>query len=388
MKLKNQKIIFTAIYCLIFLVYIFLFLPANKVYAALEVNYPKLQPIGNGAAPGASLGANSSIPNFIYYLFNAGIFIGFFAVFISLIISGVMFFLSPISASGEFLSRAKDRLSGAVSGLLILMLTYLIITTINPQLFIFRTNPLPNVKITALNNGNPGVYLNKLNNCSDSGVLPLVSGKPDLGADLKGEINSVKIQRDASSGATYLAVLYDTTNYTGKCLYINPNQTSCQQVQPFAASASVFQYDNNPNGDGVYFFRKSSFNAQGGFYYVPNAKINPIYIADLNTLKFQNEPAEEQDCTAYDKNHQCTNRAPQSLAGENISSIKISGSYFVLLSYAGPGETCQSAVNDSCQGFPTPDDVNNIGSPQIKWDAIRNSNDGVPNCVTIIPIKQ
>ena len=75
------------------------------------------------------------------YLFNAGMLLGFFAVFISLAIAGSMYFLSP--AKPDLLTEAKDRVGGAVSGLLILVLTYLIITTVNPQLSVFHLADLP-----------------------------------------------------------------------------------------------------------------------------------------------------------------------------------------------------------------------------------------------------
>ena len=71
---------------------------------------------------------------------------------------------------------------------------------------------------------------------------------------------------------------------------------------------------------------------------------------------------------------------------KNISSIKIGKDYLVLLTYAGPRESCDDVVNDSCQEFPAPDDVNKTGPQQIKWEEIRNHGGVVPNCVTIIPI--
>ena len=116
-KFLPEKNFRTFIFCLLFS-----FLYASNVFAAdLEVKYPTIA--------GKTLTASSSLPDYMIYLFNAGMLVGIFAVFVSLVIAGVMYFLSPVSV--ELKTDAKDRVSGAISGLLILALTYLIITTIN-----------------------------------------------------------------------------------------------------------------------------------------------------------------------------------------------------------------------------------------------------------------
>jgi len=331
------------------------------------------------------------------YLFYAGMAIGFLAVFISLVIAGVMYFLS--AASAEARAQARDRFSGAISGLLILVLTYLIITTINPELRIFRIKELPKVEEpTEEKKENPGVDLYGSNNCeasttdSSKFMIAINQTLTDL-ADWKNRINSAKIVQ--GDKVSYVVSLYENPGLWGKCLYLDPNKSGqCQPAvspktgRPFASSVSVYAYDFEPNGDGgVYFYRKSYFNEGGGYLKIDNNEINGFYMHDLNDLRFQNVPREEQDCIKYDDKGECTNRRPQSLAGENISSIKIKGDYLVILSYAGPGQTCEDAFNDSCQEFPTPDDVNKAGPQQLKWEAIRNSGGIVPNCVTIIPIQ-
>lgn len=326
-------------------------------------------------------------------------FIGFFGVFISLIIAGAMYFISPIDPSSELLSNAKDRVSGAISGLLILALTYLIVTTINPQLSIFKLGQLSdNQPAPPAQRKQGGIYFYNKSGCPDSDpdVLASTASITDLGK-LKNRVNAVGFVRDSNSDTAYITVLYDTINFKGKCQYLDPNK-DCHSVEPFANSASVYKYDFSPNGDGVYFYRKSYFNDKGGYYKIKNSEIKNIYVEKLDDLKFtgnskSNNPdsctvenKEEQDCTEYDKNGNCVTRACPTLGGENISSIKINGNYFVLLVYFSPQDN-EKGPWTACQAFPLADDVNKIGPQQIKWESIRNANKILPNYVVIIPVE-
>lgn len=385
---KYIKIFFAILFCLFFVVFF-----ADKTFA-LEIEYPTIQ------APGGSVSLNQTtkLPDFVKYLFYAGMALGFFGAFISIIVAGVMYILSPVNV--QLRANAKDRLSGAVSGIIILTLSYLILTTINPQFVKLNSQDLSPVSGDNTVKKMPGIYFFNKTDCSEKPSQIQTSSTTDLG-NLKNKINSVGIVKDQSFGVAYVAVLYDVIGNRGKCQYLNPNQ-ECQQVSPFAASASVYQYDFSPNGDGVYIFRKSFFNPKGGFIFISNSKIKKLYQASLDDLKFEDPscknkdnpdnccvPEKERDCIKYDKNGLCDKDGLScpSLGGENISSIGINGNYFVLLTYAGPGESCSSAKSTACQGFPTPDDINKIGPSVIKWEKIRNNAGIVPNCITIIPVK-
>jgi hypothetical protein len=386
---KNQKLAYLIISFIFFLVIGFFYLSANKVFAAaLEVKYPA---IGN-----QNITSNIEIPAYIKYLFDAGMFIGFFAVFISLVWAGVLYLLSPIKP--DYLSPAKDRTTGAITGLLILSLTYLIITTINPQLSFLNFNKPSSAPKPPAEKKDPGVYFYNVNDCSDASVTPITTNTPDLGT-LKNRVNSVGIVQNPDNKTSYISILYDNTNLWGKCQYItttdsnNPNQ-SCQPVSPFAASASVYKYNGEPNDDGVYFYRKSYFNSEGGFYKVDNSDIKSsgIYVEKLENLKFTgsngdrcNVPETEQNCTKYDEKQNCTQRSCPTLAGENISSVGINGNYLVMFVYFNP-QTDSATSWTYCQEFPTINDVSKLGPQQMKWQNVRNIGGVVPNYVIIIPI--
>jgi hypothetical protein len=299
--------------------------------------------------------------------------------------------MSPAYPSADLLARAKDRVSGAVTALLIFALLYLIMTTINPQLSTIKFDTMPPEAATSTNydNRSPGAYFFTKPGCpqDDKNFSSTKISIPDLG-DKRNSVNSVGV---ASGSNGYVVVLYEDINFRGKCQYINAGQCT-NLATAFPASASVYERFSALGG-GIRFFRKSFFNPQGGYYDISSGEIGSLYIQDLNKLRFKCPPGDKdciliQDCVQYDENHECVKREPATLAGENISSIAINGNYFVMLSYAGPGQTCQSVINDSCQGFPTPDDINKMGPPQIKWEKIRNNKNVVPNCVMIVPVAQ
>lgn len=381
----------------------FLCFPNYQVYAAekgLEVSYPEIS--------GKTITKDTGLPDYAEYLFNIGMFLGFFTAFISLVVAGVLYFLSPINAS--FKSNARDRISGAISGLLILIFTYLIITTINPSLNILKFDKPETV---AENNEqqnkiekDPGIYFYDKKDCLDTRAQPNTLSLKDLGA-LKNKINSVGVIQDSENEIFYVSILYANPDLWGKCQYLDPNE-ECQKVEPFASSASIYEFDPDPNGDGVYFYRNSCFNQgytninglisycndnSGGYYKVSNDEIkndeeDSLFIAKLDSLKFTNVPKEQKDCVEFKNNGYCTKeglKAP-SLGGENISSVIINGDYLVLFVYRGPKDN-KGGPWLSCQEFPTINDINRMGPQQIKWQNIRNSGGIVPNYVIIIPIK-
>lgn len=431
MKEKKQKKyigkFFFAFSCIIFLC-----LAASTVLAVdLEVEYPAIynQTLESGA--------NVRLPDYVLYLFNAGVFLGFFAVFISLTMAGVMYFLSP--AKPDMLSQAKDRISGAISGLLILALTYLIITTINPQLSILHFEELEPLPEPPAEEKDPGVYLYKNSGCSDERIPTNTSSISDLGKDLRNQVNSIEIKQ--GSNFSFITILYDNTELWGKCKYVNPNARGCQSLASFAnkaASVSIHNYNFRPDDDGVYFFRKACFNKienplltptalvnycksqGGGWYKIKNSEIKGIFSgpkANLNNLCFTGDssgqnacnnlgactvPEEEQDCVKYDNSGKCTQRKCPTLAGQNISSVIINGDYLVVFFYFRLG-TDEAMAWSSCQEFPIKNDVNKLGPFQMKWQNIRNSDvvipggpggvpassrlGVVPNYVVIIPIQ-
>lgn len=419
---------------------------------ALEVKYPVIS--------GQAVSANIALPNYLIYLFNAGVFLGFCAVFASLTIAGAMYFLSPVSV--ELKKEAKDRFYGAISGLLILALVYLIVVTINPQLSIFGINEPTQLPKPPPSPAAPGIYFyksgcptGKLNigdkcnsatgcgtgsECNQSTKKCVSVGSHtdnvlDFG-ELKNKIQAVEVIQESGSNSPYVTILYNNVNLWGQCQYIttsdpdNPSQT-CATVTPFASSASIYHYNFDPNGDGVYFYREACFNKvssqlgstgdlakycnknNGGYLKVTNDCIKngygcgvkneggqgSVYVASLDDLKFTGDadptnssladctvPDAERDCINYDNDGKCIQRNCPTLAGQNISSVIINGDYVVVFIYFGQNDK-RTGPWSYCEEFPTVEnDVNKIGPEQMKWESIRNNGGLIPNYVLILPV--
>lgn len=382
-----KKVIKNILFGEILLICFFSFFYFNFCLAegpSLEIDYPALP-------TGEALSNEPELPTFLLYLYNFGIWFGFLATVLSLIVAGGLYLLS--NAIPKMKVSAKDRFRGALTGFLLLLFTYLIATTINPALGIFEVREkLKEPPEPPAEEEPAGVYFYNKANCSvledEENPSPAIGSIADLG-DLKNRVNSVKIIQKwggtKNDSVAYIALLYDVIDFWGKCQYVNPNK-ECNNVAPFAASSSIYQYGFNPIGKGVTFYRKSFYDESGGSYAVKNNQIKGVYVADLNKLQFENVPAEEQNCAKWDIKNNCIERKSPTLANQNISSIKIDGNYIVLLAYFNPAT--DNPINGPwtfCQIFPTTDDINKEGPKQIKWEAIQNQQ-WLPNRVVILPV--
>ncbi|MFA6190469.1 MAG: hypothetical protein WC711_03145 [Candidatus Staskawiczbacteria bacterium] len=427
-----KKKLYRLILLIIFLLVGSFYFPINKVFAQLEVKYPALPTITGGTTEPVS-----DLPSYVKYLFVGGVSIGFLIALISLVVAGVLYFISPINVSAK--KEAKDRIMGSILGILILLLSYLIITTINPQLNIFTINKLESVKTESPKiKKEPGVYFYKESGESRcEGNTPAHTTNIGNFGDLKNQINSVDIVRDPTSDVAYIAILYEHPNFWGNCHYINPDG-GCEWQRPLYSSASIHRYDFKPEGDGIYFFRKPCFNTQeykknnntddpavaptydydkpldgkeytdiekvieyckensGGWYQIENSEVTgKIYTTTLDDLKFKDVPEGEEDCIKYDKYNRCTSTQAPSLGGKNISSMIIAGDYSVVFyNKKDPNEGGRDIGNigsadwSACQEFPSSYDIDKSGTRQIKWEIVMNHNGLIlPDSVAVIPIR-
>ncbi len=130
---KNKYLLFSA------LLILFLFAIVGPVHAALEVKgYPDI--------PGlAKMGDNPTLPEYIAYWFGLLIYIAGAVSLISFVVGAVGLINPSVEAHGD----AKDRMKGAILGLVLTLASFIIIKTINPALINLSVTPLP---------GGPGVY--------------------------------------------------------------------------------------------------------------------------------------------------------------------------------------------------------------------------------------
>lgn len=105
-----------------------------EALAALEVTWPK-SPLGT------ELTETSGITVLVKYLYDWGVSLGGFAVFIVLVMAGFQYLSS--AGNPTKMKEARDRIRDAVLGLVLLLGSVLILNTINPQLTQLRVPSLP-----------------------------------------------------------------------------------------------------------------------------------------------------------------------------------------------------------------------------------------------------
>ncbi len=108
-------------------------LNTNLVFAQ-EVEYPEIPGVDTPSIKGG-------IPNYVKYIFNFAIWASGFIALGVLIYGGFKYLTSV--GSPERIQDAKEQISAALLGILILFCSYLILVKINPQLIIFYLPSIP-----------------------------------------------------------------------------------------------------------------------------------------------------------------------------------------------------------------------------------------------------
>jgi len=142
-SIKNKKIIFCLILLGVFII------PSTVL--ALQVNWPS-SPAGTDLTP------DSTLPQLVQYLYEWGILLGGLAAFIALIIAGFQYITSV--GNPTVMKEAMDRIKGAALGLVLLLSSWLILNTINPQLTTFpplELKPPPEKEVSPYQRCGPGL---------------------------------------------------------------------------------------------------------------------------------------------------------------------------------------------------------------------------------------
>jgi len=199
-------------------------------------------------------GTEDILPNYVKYIFNFAIGISGLIAFGSLIYGASHYLTSVDSPSA--MSEAKDRIFSALLGIVILFSSFLILTTINPELKILQVEYKKPEGIVIGPFDSPGVYLLGDNYDSDydkapSGIkgdcveenhcLHLVNSKEDLGGNLSNKVSRVKLVQKTALERAYRVILFNYDGYQGDCALYATEESS---TIPFGAnSAWVFKED-------------------------------------------------------------------------------------------------------------------------------------------------
>lgn len=113
--------------------FLFSFSPSLHIIFAqgkeLEVKYP---PVPGATTPTKT---TEALPSYVKYIFNFGVIIFGLVVLAVLVFGGVKYLLS--SGNAAKLAEARNQMTAAFLGLVFLLSSYIILTTINPQLVVF-----------------------------------------------------------------------------------------------------------------------------------------------------------------------------------------------------------------------------------------------------------
>ena len=229
-----------------------LFLASSSFIQALEVEYPEI----GGWRPETV--EQAILPQYIKYIFTFSVAIAGLVAFGALIYGGFRYITSAGAPTVQ--TEAKDQIFAGVIGLVILLSSYLILTTVNPQLVLLKSPKLLTVKGTEI----PGVYLStELPFPSDekieagSKVYRLISSIDDLSTMVDGEIQSLKIVNQYTIEVEgkepvgpepdfyYGVFLHTKKNREGDCSYLrsvgNPSPRPTGSLSLTPASITVFQ---------------------------------------------------------------------------------------------------------------------------------------------------
>jgi len=131
----KNKVVFSLFFIAFF---VFLFLLPNSVFA-LEINYPK---VPGAVSPQEFLQSASTTPEqipalYVKYIFNLILWASGFAVLGVLIWAGIRYLTS--AGKPEVILAAREQITSAFLGILILLSSFIILKAVNPQLVILET---------------------------------------------------------------------------------------------------------------------------------------------------------------------------------------------------------------------------------------------------------
>ena len=193
-------------------VFLFVFLAEFCSARELEIVYPQ---IPNAVRPTT---VKTLLQDYIKYIFNFAIIISGIIAFVSLIYGGVRYLAS--AGNPSTMGDARGQMFAGILGLIILLLSYIMLTTINPQLVIMA----PSIPVEW------GIIIFASDGCSGDNKL-ITKDTPDLGGF---QIQSLQFK--VAAGTLDLEI-YPGTNYSGTPQKIRSEDPGAQTCLDFNGSA-------------------------------------------------------------------------------------------------------------------------------------------------------
>jgi len=262
--IKNKYIIFLA-----FLI-VFLFSSANFVFAlALE-------------APFSGLPDNPTLPDYASFIFSWIIGIAGVLSLISFAIGAVGLIVS--GDSPELSSSSRDRMKGAVLGLVLTLASFIIIQTINPALTIFKLGTLPPVSPPPVVT-QAGIYYYLDPDCSGDSPLYYITSQKKILTSPDNVATCIKIVDDPEKNIYYGIIIHKTPNgglclppLTNKSKNLDDGKIKLEpEIKYFAADIFQINTQLGSTGDGVTFYSEAHGSVkahEAGFRIIPDNEIN------------------------------------------------------------------------------------------------------------------
>lgn len=193
------------------------------------------------------------LPDYIKYIFNFAIGIAGFVAFGCLIYGGVRHIIS--AGNPTAMADANDQIFSGLIGLIVILGSWLLLTTINPQLIVLRASREP----TPPTEESIGVYLCKDVAGKDCQIF--TTDQVDLG-DLKKQVRYVKFENPEDSD--YGVVLHEEKYYKGRCAIClgdgcSPGLNDVDYVKG-VSSIQIFTQSASSPGEGVSLYRWKNYN--------------------------------------------------------------------------------------------------------------------------------
>lgn len=125
---------FSLFLAVIVLTFFYNIAPAKAMRA--EIDWPDIPGVSKQIKVGGNLNPNFGLPDLVKYLFNFLIVIGGLAAFFKIIYGGIKWMTSAGNPTAT--KDARDHISSALLGLLLILASYLLLKLVNPDLLILK----------------------------------------------------------------------------------------------------------------------------------------------------------------------------------------------------------------------------------------------------------
>lgn len=230
-------------------------------------NYP---PIPGLVAPQATCTTNC-LSQFVGYFFGLGIYtVGALAV-LSIAFAGIQLMIGTLNPEG--VNNAKDRIKGSLFGVVLMMISYILIQTVNSSYINSTLPPLPGID---------GIYYT---NGSEDKPSPV--SEADTSNILTGFNNLKYICTDATKAPKLLVTLYPAVQF-GEPLLATEKEIACNAAPLSLAGAK--SYKTKFKVPGVYFYSKPNCQGISSEAITSDTTVNKIdNFLDVKSIKIVNK---------------------------------------------------------------------------------------------------